>query len=126
MMADLKGFVGGGGGSMHGVWTLGVEHSAGLAGKRLLTRSELLRRKKAKDAAIAAVVAAEAEENHPEEKDVVAVEEPKRKRYPHQKAPKNLSTEQFLERMSTSDAIPVSAPEAKAESSENQSDDAEK
>lgn len=79
MMADLKGFVGGGG-SMRGVGTLGVEHSAGLAGKRLLTRSELLRRKKAKDAAIAAVVAAEAEENHPEEKDVVAVEEPKRKR----------------------------------------------
>lgn len=125
MMANLKGFVGGGG-SIHGVGTLGVEHSAGLAGKRLLTRSELLRRKKAKDAAMAVVVAAEAErkrrereaeeraraeaearkasvvidekrieeaaalgaeavtaeavENHPEEKDVVAVEKPKRKR----------------------------------------------
>jgi len=59
-------------------------------------------------------------------KDEKAEEEPKRKRYPHQKAPKNLSTEQFLERMSTSDAIPVSAPAAEVESSENQSDDAEK
>jgi len=33
-----------------------------------------------------------------------AGEEPKRKRYPHQKAPKNLSTEQFLEKMRTDSA----------------------
>ena len=32
-----------------------------------------------------------------------AEEEPKKKRYPHQKAPKNLSTDQFLEKMRESD-----------------------
>ena len=31
-------------------------------------------------------------------------EEPKKKRYPHQKAPKNMSTDQFLEKMQESDA----------------------
>lgn len=38
-------------------------------------------------------------------------EEPKKKRYPHQKAPKNLSTDQFLERLKENDSpTPVTAP----------------
>lgn len=35
----------------------------------------------------------------PDEEEIPEEEEPKRKRYPHQKAPKNLSTDQFLEKM---------------------------
>ena len=47
--------------------------------------------------------AAEGEEN---------AEEPKKKRYPHQKAPKNLSTDQFLEKLKeTGGATPVPARE---------------
>ena len=38
-------------------------------------------------------------ENADHSEETEAEEEPKRKRYPHQKAPKNLSTDQFLEKM---------------------------
>ena len=50
----------------------------------------------------------------PEEADASeeSAEEPKKKRYPHQKAPKNLSTDQFLEKLKeTGGATPVPARE---------------
>ena len=48
----------------------------------------------------------------PADSDAEAPEEGKRKRYPHQKAPKNLSTEQFLEKMKADgDSAPMPARE---------------
>ena len=51
------------------------------------------------------------------EEEPAEEEEPKRKRYPHQKAPKNLSTDQFLEKMHERDeeACEEAAGEGKAE-----------
>ncbi len=40
------------------------------------------------------------DEQSAEQQEETAADEPKRRRYPHQKAPKNMSTDQFLERMS--------------------------
>ena len=44
-----------------------------------------------------------------------AEEEPKRKRYPHQKAPKNLSTDQFLEKLHEKESGEAPAAEAGAD-----------
>ena len=53
-------------------------------------------------------------------------EEPKRKRYPHQKAPKNLSTDQFLEKLKESGgATPVSAKEHRRRRGRKGAEDAE-
>ena len=42
-------------------------------------------------------------------------EEPKKKRYPHQKAPKNLSTDQFLEKLKETSDVPAEEGEAAAD-----------
>ena len=52
----------------------------------------------------------------PEQPAEENAEESKKKRYPHQKAPKNLSTDQFLEKLKETDSpTPVSAPPAEKE-----------